>query len=85
MSSTHQAQIIFKNLSSQAKQTEILPTLHSSLFSVGQLCDNECIVIFYKYRVIVRKNKEKIIEGYQYPMKLLWRLPLHDPAQSNQE
>ena len=41
MASTHQAQNPLHNLSSQAKHAEILPNLHTSLISIGKLCDNE--------------------------------------------
>ena len=40
MASTHQAQIQLENLSSQEKHAEIFPNLHSSLISIGKLCDN---------------------------------------------
>ena len=68
MTSTHQAQIPLTHLSSQAKYAEIFPNLHSSLISIGQLCDDECIVTFEKHKVIVSKNKDIIIEGYRDPI-----------------
>ena len=58
MASTHQAQIPLQNLSRQAKHKEIFPTLHSSIISIGQLCDDECIVTFEKHRVIARIKGE---------------------------
>ena len=57
MSSMHQAQIPLQNLSIQAKHAEIFPNLHSSLISIGKLCDNECIITFENQKVIVIKNK----------------------------
>ena len=50
MASTHQAQIPLHDLSIQAKHEEILPTLNSSLISIGQLCYNESILTFDKHR-----------------------------------
>ena len=46
-----------KKLSSQAKHAEIFPNLHSSLISIEQLCDDECIVTFDKHKVIVIKTR----------------------------
>ena len=85
MASTHQAQIPLKNSSSQAKHAEIIPNLHSSIISIVQLCDDECIVNFDKHKFIVIKNKDIIIEGYRDPTNGLWRLPLHHPAQNNKQ
>ena len=84
MASTHQGHIPLKNLSIQAKHAEIFPNLYSSLISIEQLCDNECIVTFYKHKVIVSKNKDIIIEGYRYPTNWLWRFLLHHPGPDQQ-
>ena len=85
MASTHKYQIPLQNLSIQATHAEIFPYLHSSLISIGQLCDNECIVTFDKHKVIVSKNKDIIIEGYRDPTNGLWRLPHSFPAQYNKQ
>jgi hypothetical protein len=45
--SSHTCNILLTDLPHQARQAHILPGLvHNSLISVGQLCDNECIVTF---------------------------------------
>ena len=85
IASTHQSQIPQKQLSSKAKHAEIFPKLHSSLISIGQLCDDECIVTFYKHKVVVSKNKDIIVEVYRDPTNGLWRFPLHNPAQNNKQ
>ena len=85
MASTHQAHIPLKLLSIQANHAEIFPNLHSSLISIGKLCDNECIVTFDKHKLIVSKNKDIIIEGYQEPTNRLWRFPLRHPYQNNKQ
>ena len=72
MASTHQAHIPLKYLSSQSKHAEMFPNLHSSLISIGQLCDYECIVTFENYKVILIKNKDIRIEGYRDPTNGLW-------------
>ena len=74
-----------KNSSRQAKHEEILPNLHSNLISIGQLCDNECIVTFDKHKVIVSKNKDITIEGYWDPTNGLWRFPIRHPSQNNKQ
>ena len=85
MASTHQSQIPLEKLSSQAKHAELFPNLHSSLISIGQLCDDEFIVTFYKHKFIVSKNKDIIIEGYRDPTNVIWRFPLHHPSQNNKQ
>ena len=67
MASTHQDHKPLQNLSSQSKRVEIFPNLPSSLISIGQLCEDECIVTFDKHKFIVSKNKDITIEGYQEP------------------
>ena len=57
LASTHQANIPINHLSSQAKHAEIFPNLHSSLISIGQLCDDESIVTFDKHKVIASKTR----------------------------
>ena len=65
-------------VSSKAKHAEIFPNLHSSLISIGQLCDNDFIVTFDKHKVIVIKHKNIIIEDYRDPKNGLWKfLPYH--------
>ena len=85
MAYTHQAQIPLQNLSSQAKHAEIFPNLHSSIISIRQLYNNECIVTFDKHEIIVSKNKYTIIEVYREPMNGFWSFPLHHPAQNNKQ
>ena len=83
LASTYQAHISLQKLSSQAKHTEICPNLHSSLISIGQLCDDECILTFDKHKFIVSKNKDIIIEGYQDPKNKLCKWLLHHPSKNN--
>ena len=56
MISTHQSQIPLEISSIQVKNAKISPKLRSSLISIGQLCDNECIFTFDKHKVIVSKK-----------------------------
>ena len=82
---THQSKIPHKKLSIQATHAEIFPNLHSSLISIGKLCDDECIVTFDNHKFIVSKNKNVIIEGYQDPKNGLWQFPIHHPSQNNKQ
>ena len=85
MASTHQSQIPLKKLSSQAKHAENFLNLHSSLISIGKLCDDECIVTFDKHKLIVSRKKDIIIEDYPDPTNGLLRFPLHHSAQNNKQ
>ena len=45
-------------LTKQAQQVQILPQLsHTSLLSIGQLCDDNCIALFSKYALKIFKQK----------------------------
>ena len=46
--STQQSHTTFQNISKQAKHVYIFSILHSSLISIGPLCDDECIVTCHK-------------------------------------
>ena len=85
MASSHQSQIPLRNLSIQAKYAENFPNLHSSIITIGKLCDDEYIVTFDKQKVIVSKNRDIIIEGYRDPTNGLWQCPFHHPAQNNKQ
>ena len=85
MASTQQAHILLKNVSGKAKHEEMFTNLHSSLISIGKLCEDECKVTLDNHKVIVSKNKYLIIEGYRDPKNGLWRFPIHNPAQNNKQ
>ena len=74
-----------KTLSIQVKHVEIFPNLHSSLISIGRLCEFGCMATFENHKVIVSKNRYTIIEGFQDPTNGLWQFPLHHPAQNNKQ
>ena len=83
MAYTQQAHIPLENVSRQEKHAEIFPNLHFSLISIRQLGDYKCIVTFENHKVIVSKNKDKIIEGYRDPMNGLFHFPLYHLSQNN--
>ena len=51
-------------LSQQAKDDIVLPDLKSSsLISLGQLCDDNCVITLDKKALEVRNNNELVIKG----------------------
>ena len=51
-----------KELSKQAKHAEIFLNLHSSLISIGKLCEDECIGSYLRQAQIHSKEKQ----GYHH-------------------
>jgi hypothetical protein len=75
--SSHTCNVLLTDLPHQARQAHILPGLvHSSLISVGQLCDNECSVTFTQDQVTVSRNRKEVMYGSQDPESRLWRVNL---------
>ena len=65
-----------KKLSSAAQAAFVLDDLKiSTLISLAQLCDDDCIAIFNIYDVKIMKSDEVIIQGSSMPNGL-WSLPL---------
>ena len=65
------------NLKSSSTKTHILPALqNSSLISLGQLCDDDCIVHLTKTNLSVFKNDKLILSGYRNQHDGLWGVPL---------
>jgi hypothetical protein len=75
--SSHTCSLLLTDLPHQARQSPIWPgPIHSSLISVGQLCDNECSVIFTQYQVTVYRSGKDVIYGSRDPKSRLWRVNL---------
>ena len=69
-------------LSKIAKRAYVHPALKSSsLISIGQLCDDGCVVIFDKDKINVLKNKKIIMSGNRNVTDGLWDIPLHQPIE----
>ena len=65
-------------LSKQAQLVHVFPDLHStSLISLGQLCDDGCIVVLTDQGIFVFKQKEIILTGTRNLNDGLWDIPLH--------
>ena len=85
MASTQQAHILLKNVLIQARHEDIFPGLHSSIISIGQVCDDKCIVNFDKHKFTLSENKYIIIEGYREPTNGLWRFPFRRQSHNNKQ
>jgi hypothetical protein len=82
--SSHTCNLLLTDLPPQARQAHILPGLvHNSLISVGQLCDNGCIVTFTHDQVTVTKNKKCVMHGSRDPKSRLWRVNLNQKSKTH--
>ena len=69
---------IDETLSSKATKSMILPELKSaSLISMGQLCDDDCLVILSKKKLAVVKNNKIVLQGTRNKKDDLWDIPIY--------
>ena len=70
ISSNEKGQIPLSSLlSKEAKTAQILPKLaSSSLISLGQLCDDDCVIMLHKKKLLAIKNKEIVLQGIRNPI-----------------
>ena len=66
-----------KNLSSSAQKANIVPQLHTSLISLGQLANDNCTIVLTKDNLNVFKNYRCILQGHRNHSDGLWDIPLH--------
>ena len=85
ITSTAHGHLPLPELSSASTKTHILPDLqNSSLLSLGQLCDDNCIIHLTKQHLHVFKNNELILTGFRNKNDGLWDVPLpQSPALSS--
>ena len=77
ITSTASGHLPLPSLSNSSKVAHVLPELsNSSLLSLGQLCDDGCIVHLTKSTLHVFKNEELILTGYRNITDGLWDVPL---------
>ena len=77
---SHTASLNLPMLSKLATKAYIFPHLKfANLLSVGQFCDDNCVVTFDKYKAIVLKNNKIILQGTRDPLNGMWNtfLPTH--------
>ena len=71
-------------LSKNATKVQVLPNLHSSsLISIGQLCDDNCDVLFNKHRFTAIKNNRIIMQGPRNLQDGLWDVHIHASETTN--
>jgi hypothetical protein len=64
-------------LPAAARPGHVLPALsHSSLISIGRICDADCTATFEKTKVTIFRNNKAILAGPRVYTTGLWRLPL---------
>ena len=70
---------LHNSLSTKAQTAYSFPNLtNESLLSVGQICDDNCEVIFDKHNVRVIKNNKVIITGHRSPLDKLYDIDLNN-------
>ena len=63
--------------SQEANTAILLPQLtNSSLLSIGQLCDDDCVAIFNKHAVSIYRNAKIILSGKRNTTDGLWDITL---------
>ena len=69
IASTERGQLPLSSLlSKEAKTAQILPQLaSSSLISLGQLCDDNCVILLHKKVLLAIENKEIVLKGIRNP------------------
>ena len=64
---------MYERLTSRAKKFQILPKLtNTSLLSIGQLCDDDCVALFRKRDLYVFKNNAFVLKGLRNTVDGLW-------------
>ena len=65
------------HVSDKATSSLVYPKLsNSSLLSIGQMCDDDCIAIFTKKFLHILKDDKIILQGYRNLLDGLWDIPL---------
>ena len=63
--------------SKAARNTAVFNNLQSSsLISLGQLCDNDCVIHLNKHELKVIKNQEVVMRGFRNQQDGLWDIPI---------
>ncbi len=80
LTSTHSGFLNIPQLSPAATAAHILPgLLNNSLLSLGQLADDNCLILLSKKYLHVFKNFELILQGLRNTTDGLWDVPLPSP------
>ena len=77
MTATKQGSLTIPELSWHGNNVHVFPKLQSAnLLSIGQFCDDGCIVIFHKNLVLVTKHNKIILRGFRNTNNGMWEIPL---------
>ena len=69
--------VLFSNISKQAQTAIALPALQSSsLISLGQLCDDDCIVVLNKKNICAIKEDEVVLQDQRHFTDKIWDIPI---------
>ena len=64
-------------LQDRATMAHVLPGMtNTSLLSISQLCDDDCLAIFDKWKLNVYKHKKLVLQGIRNKWDGLWDVPL---------
>eukprot|EP00957_Ditylum_brightwellii_P137441 10478649-Ditylum_brightwellii.AAC.1 len=74
-------------LPEEAKRLFRMLNINNNLLSVAKLCDADCTVTFSRNKVVMEKNAEQLLQGWQDTSNRLWRVPLEEKntTHSNQD
>ena len=76
---THNGNLPLQHVSSRGSSSYILPGLtNANLVSVGQLCDDDCQVLFTKQQAIVSKNNKLVTIGTRNHQDGLWDIHFNE-------
>jgi hypothetical protein len=82
--SSHTSEFLLSALSPEVRQAHILPRLvHTSLISVGELCNSGCVFTLTQDKVEVIKNGKSVMSGVRDQKSRLWRVVLQETPHSN--
>ena len=76
ITSSHTALLPQHNLPDMARKAHIFTGLQKPLISIGNLCDNNCIAVFYEKRVTIydKKTIQIFMQGHRYPKTTLYMI-----------
>ena len=75
---SHKGDLPFSHiLSDEAKTATVLPHFkNASLISLGQLCDDGCLINLDVNKLVVTKNNVVVLQGYRNKEDGLWDIPI---------
>ena len=77
MKATHSTSLQLPQLSPNGNLVHLFPQLKSAnLISIGQLCDDGCMVVFHKDLVLVAKHNNLVLKGTRNHNNGMWEIPL---------